>query len=175
MQNKNVKVGINTWPKSVSVRFNTPACIVGVENRMANGLYAARRNRKIRKKMRYKSKDYVLRLKRRVEKKDLLEGAPMARGIVLQKVGIESKQPNSAIRKCVRVQLIKNGKLVTAFLPGDGALNHVDEHDEVLIEGIHGPRSRSMGDIPGVRYKVTAVNGTPLKLLVLGKATKAMR
>ncbi len=142
---------------------------------MANGLYSARRNRNVRKKMRYKSKDYVLRLKRRTEKKDLLEGAPMGRGIVLQKVGIESKQPNSAIRKCVRVQIIKNGKLATAFLPGDGALNYIDEHDEVTIEGIHGPRSRSMGDIPGVRYKVNAVNGTPLKLLVLGKAQKQMR
>jgi len=142
---------------------------------MANGLYAARRKKKIRKKMRYKSKDYTLRLKRRTEKKDLLEGAPMGRGIVLQKVGIESKQPNSAIRKCVRVQLIKNGRLVTAFLPGDGALNYVDEHDEVTIEGIHGPRSRSMGDIPGVRYKVSQVNGTPLDLLVIGKVQKSIR
>jgi len=140
-----------------------------------NGLCTARKLRKNRKKMRYKSKDYVLKLKRRMEKKDPLEGAPMGRGIVLQKVGIESKQPNSAIRKCVRVQLIKNGRLATAFLPGDGALNYVDEHDEVMIEGIHGPRARSMGDIPGVRYKVSQVNGTPLDLLVLGKAQKAMR
>lgn len=31
-------------------------------------------------------------------------------------VGVEAKQPNSAIRKCVRVQLIKNGKRVTAFV-----------------------------------------------------------
>ncbi|HUU79861.1 MAG TPA: 30S ribosomal protein S12 [Acidobacteriota bacterium] len=142
---------------------------------MPNGLCTARKLRKNRKKMRYKSKDYVLKLKRRMEKKDPLEGAPMGRGIVLQKVGIESKQPNSAIRKCVRVQLIKNGRLATAFLPGDGALNYVDEHDEVMIEGIHGPRARSMGDIPGVRYKVSQVNGTPLDLLVLGKAQKAMR
>ena len=156
-------------------KFNTVTCIGVLENYMANGLFAARRNRNVRKKMRYKSKDYVLRLKRRTEKKDLLEGAPMGRGIVLQKVGIESKQPNSAIRKCVRIQIIKNGKLATAFLPGDGALNYVDEHDEVTIEGIHGPRSRSMGDIPGVRYKVNAVNGTPLKLLVLGKVQKQMR
>ena len=143
--------------------------------KMPNGLFTARTMRKKRKKARYQSKDYQLRLKRRTERKDLLEGAPMGRGIVLQKVGIESKQPNSAIRKCVRVQLIKNGKLATAFLPGDGALNHIDEHDEVMIEGIHGPRSRSMGDIPGVRYKVSKVNGVPLKLLVLGKAQKAMR
>jgi small subunit ribosomal protein S12 len=142
---------------------------------MANGMYAARRMNKIRRKMRLKSKDYVLRLKRRTDKKGLLEGAPMGRGIVLQKVGVESKQPNSAIRKCVRVQIIKNGRLVTAFLPGDGALNYVDEHDEVMLEGIHGPRSRSMGDIPGVRYKVSAVNGVPLNRLVLGKVKKPMR
>ena len=142
---------------------------------MPNGLFTARKLRNQRRKARYQSKDYVLRLRRRTEKKDILEGAPMGRGIVLQKVGIESKQPNSAIRKCVRVQIIKNGKLATAFLPGDGALNHVDEHDEVTIEGIHGPRSRSMGDIPGVRYKVNAVNGTPLNLLVLGKVQKAVR
>jgi small subunit ribosomal protein S12 len=142
---------------------------------MPNGLFTARIMRKKRKKARYQSKDFQLRLKRRTEQKDLLEGAPMGRGIVLQKVGVESKQPNSAIRKCVRVQLIKNGKLATAFLPGDGALNYIDEHDEVMIEGIHGPRSRSMGDIPGVRYKVSKVNGVPLKLLVLGKAQKAMR
>jgi small subunit ribosomal protein S12 len=142
---------------------------------MPNGMFAAQRLKKIRKKMRKKSKDYVLRLKRRTDKKGLLEGAPIGRGIVLQKVGVESKQPNSAIRKCVRVQLIKNGRLATAFLPGDGALNYVDEHDEVMIEGISGPRSRSMGDIPGVRFKVNAVNGVPLKLLVLGKRKKPMR
>ena len=140
-----------------------------------NGMYTARKLKKIRRKMRLKSKDYVLRLKRRTDKKGPLEGAPMARRIVLQKVGVESKQPNSAIRKCVRVQLMKNGRLITAFLPGDGALNYVDEHDEVMIEGIGGPRSRSMGDIPGVRYKVNAVNGVDLELLVLGKARKPIR
>ena len=31
--------------------------------------------------------------------------------------GIEAKQPNSAIRKCVRAQLIKNGKKIAAFVP----------------------------------------------------------
>jgi len=142
---------------------------------MANGMFAGRRLKGIRKDMRLKSRDYVRRMKRRTEKTDLLEGAPMGRGIVLQKVGVESKQPNSAIRKCVRVQLIKNGRLVTAFLPGDGALNYVDEHDEVMLEGIGGPRARSMGDIPGVRYKVAKVNNVPLKLLVIGKLKKPMR
>ena len=35
--------------------------------------------------------------------------------VFLKYSGVEAKQPNSAIRKCVRVQLIKNGKKVTAF------------------------------------------------------------
>jgi len=104
-----------------------------------------------------------------------LQGAPMGRGIVLEKVGVESKQPNSAIRKCVRTQLIKNGKVITAFLPGDGALNVVDEHDEVIVEGIGGSRGGSMGDIPGVRWKVNMINGVSLKQLVLGKKEKPMR
>jgi len=142
---------------------------------LSNGMFTARRLKDIRKRMRLKSRDYVRSLKRRGDRSDILEGAPMGRGIVLQKVGVESKQPNSAIRKCVRVQLIKNGRLVTAFLPGDGALNYVDEHDEVMIEGIGGPRARSMGDIPGVRYKVSKVNNVPLNLLVIGKIKKPMR
>jgi small subunit ribosomal protein S12 len=142
---------------------------------MPKGMFAARKLKKDRKKRRRQSRDYVRRLRRRREKSGLMEGAPMARGLVLQKVGVESKQPNSAIRKCVRVQLIKNGRLLTAFLPGDGALNHIDEHDEVMIEGIGGPRSRAMGDIPGVRYKVSQVNGVPLNMLVLGEIKKPLR
>ena len=47
--------------------------------------------------------------------------------------GIEAKQPNSAIRKCVRVQLIKNGKKITAFVPRDGCLNYVDENVRKLF------------------------------------------
>ncbi|MCX8162298.1 MAG: 30S ribosomal protein S12, partial [Candidatus Bathyarchaeota archaeon] len=113
------------------------------------GEFAARNLKKRRKKFRWSLREYKRKMLGLDIKANPLEGAPMARGIVLEKVGIESKQPNSAIRKCVRVQLIKNGKVVTAFLPGDGALNVIDEHDEVLIESIGGTRGRSMGDIPG--------------------------
>lgn len=42
--------------------------------------------------------------------------------------GVEAKQPNSAIRKCVRAQLIKNGKKITAFVPNDGCLNFIEEN-----------------------------------------------
>lgn len=67
--------------------------------------------------------------------------------------GVEAKQPNSAIRKCVRVQLIKNGKKITAFVPRDGCLNYIEENDEVLVAGF-GRKGHAVGDIPGVRFKV---------------------
>jgi len=139
------------------------------------GELAARKLLKQRKKFKWSSTYYKRRVLRLDVKSDPLQGAPMGRGIVLEKVGVESKQPNSAIRKCVRTQLIKNGRVITAFLPGDGALNVVDEHDEVIIEGIGGSRGGSMGDIPGVRWKVNTVNGVSLKELVLGKKEKPMR
>lgn len=139
------------------------------------GEFAARKLLEKRKKFRWSDPDYKQRVLRLEVKSDPLQGAPMARGIVLEKVGVESKQPNSAIRKCVRTQLIKNGRLVTAFLPGDGALNVVDEHDEVIIEGIGGSRGGAMGDIPGVRYKVVMVNGVSLKELVYGRKEKPLR
>eukprot|EP00958_Prasinococcus_capsulatus_P012703 scaffold1280_cov379-Prasinococcus_capsulatus_cf.AAC.15 len=69
-------------------------------------------------------------------------GCSHAKGIVLEKIGIEAKQPNSAIRKCARVQLIKNGKKIAAFVPNDGCLNFIEENDEVSLswEGhsVHG-------------------------------------
>lgn len=68
--------------------------------------------------------------------------------------GVEAKQPNSAIRKCVRVQLIKNGKKITAFVPRDGSLNYIEENDEVLVAGF-GRKGHAVGDIPGVRFKVS--------------------
>lgn len=140
-----------------------------------NGLLAARKLRKKRLKFRWSQREFKVRMLKLKEKTDPLEGAPMARGIVLEKVGVESRKPNSAVRKCVRVQLAKNGKVVTAFVPWDGGINYIDEHDEVVIEGIGGSRGRSMGDIPGVRYKVIKVNGVSLKAIWLGKKQKPVR
>jgi small subunit ribosomal protein S12 len=102
------------------------------------GLFAGRVLKAKKSRAQWADKYYKRRMLMLDKKANPLEGAPQARGIVLEKVGIESKQPNSAVRKCVRVQLIKNGKSVTAFLPKDGALNFVDEHDEVIIGGIGG-------------------------------------
>ncbi|MEW5761034.1 MAG: 30S ribosomal protein S12 [Candidatus Thermoplasmatota archaeon] len=142
---------------------------------MGLGLNAARKLRRNRKKLRWNDRYYkrmVLRLK---ERTDPLEGAPQARGIVLEKVGIEAKQPNSAIRKCVKVQLIKNGRQITAFAVGNGAINFIDEHDEVLVEGIGGRMGRSYGDLPGVRFKIIKVNNVPLSELVAGRKEKPPR
>ncbi len=142
---------------------------------MGRGLFAARKLIENRKKFRWSDKRYVRRVLELNVKADPLEGAPMARGIVLEKIGIEARQPNSAIRKAVRVQLIKNGKQITAFVPGDGAINYIDEHDEVIVERIGGRMGRSMGDIPGVRFKVIKVNRTSLKELWKGKKEKPLR
>ena len=142
---------------------------------MARGINAGRKLTLDRQKFLWSSRYYKRRMLRLREKSDPLGGVPQARGIVIEKVGVEAKQPNSAIRKCVKVQLIKNGRQVTAFAVGDGAINYIDEHDEVLIEGIGGRMGRSYGDIPGVRFKVIKVNNVSLDMLVKGRAEKPVR
>ena len=77
------------------------------------GLASGRKLKKKRKQFRWNSKEYRKRVLKLKEKYDPLQGAPQARGIVLEKVQLEAKQPNSAMRKCVRVQLIKNNRQVT--------------------------------------------------------------
>ena len=139
------------------------------------GLNSALKQKKNRKKFRWKDRKYKVRVLGLYAKSDPLGGANQGKGIVLQKIQKEAKQPNSAMRKCVRVQLKKNGKQVTAFIPGNLAQRFIDEHDEVMIERIGGKQGRSMGDIPGVRFKVLKVNDQPLHLLVKGKIEKGRR
>jgi len=128
-----------------------------------------------RKKFRWKDRKYKVKTLNLYAKSDPLEGANQAKGIVLQKVQKEAKQPNSAMRKCCKVQLTKNGKNITAFIPGNLAQRFIDEHDEVMIERIGGKQGRSKGDIPGVRFKVIKVNDQPLQRLVEGKIEKGRR
>lgn len=142
---------------------------------MGKGKYAARKLKSDRENFRWSDRRYFRRALRLNVKADPMGGAPRGRGIVLEKVGVEAKQPNSAIRKCVRIQLIKNGRQVTAFCPGDGAISYIDEHDEVTVERIGGRMGGAKGDIPGVRFKVTAVNNVPLREMVIGRKEKPMR
>jgi small subunit ribosomal protein S12 len=139
------------------------------------GLNSAKKLMKNRKKSRWKDKNYIAKTLNLYAKADPLEGANQAKGIVLQKVQKEAKQPNSAMRKCCKVQLTKNGRSVTAFIPGNLAQKFLDEHDEVLIQRIGGKQGRSKGDIPGVRFQVIQVNDQPLERLVHGKIEKGRR
>lgn len=141
----------------------------------ANGLNVAKSLIRRRHFGRWHNKKFIKRTLDLKTKSDPLEGASQAKGIVLEKVQLEAKQPNSAMRKCARVQLIKNGRQVTAFLPGDGALKLVDEHDEVMIECIGGKKGRAKGDIPGVRWAVIKVNDQSLDALLDGKIEKARK
>jgi len=142
---------------------------------MGKGEFAARKLKADRRRFRWKDPSYKRRMLELDKKADPLEGSPQARAIVLEKVGMEAKQPNSAIRKCVRVQIVKNGRQVTAFAPGEGAIGFIDEHDEVIIEGIGGSKGGPKGDIPGVRYKVVKVNGVSLNELIKGRKEKPTR
>ncbi|MFA5102351.1 MAG: 30S ribosomal protein S12 [Candidatus Thermoplasmatota archaeon] len=142
---------------------------------MGKGINAARQLKKARKNQMWNDRYFKKRILHLKEKSDPLGGVPQARGIVIEKVGIEAKQPNSAIRKCVKIQLIKNGRQITAFAPGNHAIGFIDEHDEVVVEGIGGRMGRSFGDIPGVRFKVIKVNDVSLNQLVKGKIEKPMR
>ena len=139
------------------------------------GLFAGRVLKAKKKRQRWSISTFKRRKLGLDKKSNPFGGSPQARGIVLEKVGIAAKQPNSAVRKCVRVQLINNGKSVTAFLPLDGAMNFIDEHDEVTLEGMGSTQGGAMGDIPGVRFRVFKVNDTSLRQLVLGKKEKPRR
>ncbi|MFH1650194.1 MAG: 30S ribosomal protein S12 [Candidatus Woesearchaeota archaeon] len=141
----------------------------------SRGLNAGNKLRNRRSKFRWSSRWFLRSALGLKVKSDPLKGSSQAKGIVLEKVQREAKQPNSAMRKCVRVQLVKNGQQITAFLPGDGAIKMVDEHDEVLVECIGGKMGRSKGDIPGVRWQVIKVNDQSLNALLHGKLEKARK
>lgn len=142
---------------------------------MAKGLFAGRdikQKRKVKKWHDWYFKNKKLGLK---EKSDPLEGYHQARGIVLEKRQLEAKQPHSGMLKCVRVQLVKNGKQVTAFCPLTGAINYIQEHDEVLIDHIGGSNAGPMGSLPSVKWKVIRVNGISLIELVRGRKKRAVK
>lgn len=139
------------------------------------GIGAGKKLEKRRSKGKWLNSKYVKRVLGLKKKSDPLAGSSQAKGIVLEKIQLEAKQPNSAMRKCVRVQLVKNGKQITAFCPGDGATKIIDEHDEVLVECIGGKMGRARGDIPGVRWRVIKVNDQSLKALLGGKLEKARK
>ncbi|MFI5412366.1 MAG: 30S ribosomal protein S12 [Candidatus Micrarchaeales archaeon] len=142
---------------------------------MPNGEFAARKLVRQRKHQRMLKKPWKRRKLKLKQKYDPMGTVPMAKGLVLQKFAVEQKQPHSGMIKCVRVQLVKNHKVVGAFVPGDGSVNFIDEHDEVTIVGMGGSQRGQMGCIPGMKYKVIAVNGTDMQQIRRGKKEKPKR
>ena len=92
------------------------------------GIRAGRKLATKRRLQRWNDKEYNKRLLGS-NYKNPFKGSCMAKGIVVEKIGVESKQPNSAVRKGVRVLLHKNNKKVAAFVPWDGCLNYLAEND----------------------------------------------
>lgn len=139
------------------------------------GLNSARKLMKKRKKFRWANKEFKAKALNLKIKSDPLGRSAQAKGIVVEKFQKEAAQPNSAMRKCCKVQLVKNSIPVGAFIPGNLAQKFVDEHDEVVIERIGGKQGRSKGDIRGIRFQVIKVNDQPLERLVQGKIEKGRR
>ena len=146
---------------------------------MANkprGLNASKKLRQRRKNFLFSKKDLYKMKTLEYKKTDPLEGSPAGKGIVLQKMEIEVKQPHSGLRKCVKVQISKNGRTVTAYAGyGPGAIKFIDEHNEVIIERMGAPQRRAFGDMPGVKFRVVKVNGVSINELVKGRKEKPMR
>ena len=139
------------------------------------GLNNARKIMKNRRKFRWSDHGYKVKSMNLKIKSDPIGRSSQAKGIVIGKFQKEAAQPNSAMRKCCKVQLIKNSRYVIAFIPGNLAQKFVDEHDEVIIERIGGRQGRQKGDIPGVRFQVIKVNDQPLRRLWKGQIEKGRR
>lgn len=142
---------------------------------MPKGEFAAKELQRKRKKQRLLKKWWKRRYFKLKQKYDPVGCVPMAKALVLQKFVLQQKQPHSGLIKCVRVQLVKNGKVVGAFVPYDGSINCIEEHDEVTIQGLGGSQRGQMGCIPGLKYKVIKVNGADIFEVVKGRKEKPKR
>jgi len=78
-----------------------------------------------------------------------LQGSPQKKGVCVSVKTLTPKKPNSALRKVARVRL-SNGKMVTAYVPGEG--HNLQEHSIVLVRG------GRVKDLPGVKYHI--IRGT---------------
>ena len=74
-----------------------------------------------------------------------LQKSPQKKGVCVSVRTLTPKKPNSALRKVARVRL-SNGKMVTAYIPGEG--HNLQEHSIVLVRG------GRVKDLPGVKYHI---------------------
>ncbi len=142
---------------------------------LARGEFAAKEMISKRKHQRMLKKWWKRKYFHLKKKYDAVGTVPRAKAIVLQKSARQQKQPHSGQIKGVTVQLVKNGRIVGAFVPGDGSIGFIDEHDEVTIQGLGGSQTGQMGCIPGWKYRVVAINGVDLYQIIKGKKEKPKR
>lgn len=83
--------------------------------------------------------------KKNKQRSPALERSPQKKGVCVKVFTKNPRKPNSALRKVCKV-LLSTGKLITAFIPGEG--HQLQEHSVVLIRG------GGAKDLPGVQYKV---------------------
>jgi|TARA_B110000240_G_scaffold113536_1_gene127340 small subunit ribosomal protein S12 len=84
------------------------------------------------------------KLKKKLRKTPALEKCPQKKGICLKVFLRTPKKPNSALRKLVKLRLMSNRKIVTAYIPGEG--HNLQDYSAVLIKG------GRVKDLPGVKY-----------------------
>jgi len=94
---------------------------------------------------------------------------PTLKGVVLSPLQKEAKQPSSGNRMCWRVTT-RIGNII-AYSPLDGIRNMIKVHDTVTVSSIGGSNGRSMGDIPGARFKIVKIGRMPVKELFKGTRT----
>ena len=87
------------WKFSASNHSSLFLLSLGNRFRKTRGLGAGRKLRTHRREQLWADKDYK-KSNLGSEWKKPFAGSSHAKGIVLEKIGIEAKQPNSAIRKC---------------------------------------------------------------------------
>ena len=142
---------------------------------MAKGEFAALRLMNKRKRERLLKKSWKRKKFKLKQKYDAVGCVPMAKATRAPEVRAAAEAAAQRPNQDVKVQLIKNGKVVGAYVPYDGAINFIDEHDEVLIQGLGGSQRGQMGCIPGLKYRVIAVNGADLFQVTKGKKEKPKR
>ena len=84
------------------------------------------------------------KIKKRLNKTPALGRCPQKKGICLKVFLRTPKKPNSALRKLVKLRLMSNKKIVTAYIPGEG--HNLQDYSAVLIRG------GRVKDLPGVKY-----------------------
>ena len=82
--------------------------------------------------------------KKITNKTPALEKSPQKKGVCLKVFLRTPKKPNSALRKLVKLRLLSNKKVVTAYIPGEG--HNLQDYSAVLIRG------GRVKDLPGVKY-----------------------